>query len=74
MKEINLLKKNYKNNTYKTKQNNKILLTFEMLIILSGHPSTSLENSLSNLSEGMLIWCNLILDFGEISTFHITPN
>ena len=45
-----------------------------MLIILSGHPSTSLENSLSNLSEGMLIWCNLILDFGEISTFHITPN
>ena len=40
-------------------------------MILSDHPSISLEQLLSDASEGMLIWNNQILDLREISKFHI---
>ena len=35
-------------------------------MILSGHPSISLDYCLSDTSEGILIWSNLILDLREI--------
>ena len=40
-------------------------------MILSGHPSISLEQCFSDTSEGMLMWSNLVLDLREISKFHI---
>ena len=40
-------------------------------MILSGHPSISLEECLSDTSERMLIGSNLTLDLREISKFDI---
>ena len=39
-------------------------------MILSGHASKSLEKCLSDISEEILIWNNLILDLHEILKFH----
>ena len=41
-------------------------------MILSGHPSTSLEYCLSDTSQGILIWSNLMLDLNEILKCHIS--
>ena len=40
-------------------------------MILSGHPSITLEQFLSDISEGILIWSNLILNLPKISKFYV---